>query len=64
MAYFVIPEDETGRFSSETRHTVKRDAIAEARLLVREGWSTAWVFTGEDEARTDLDHIFVAVADK
>jgi len=63
-AFFVIPEDASGRFGSDTRHTVKRDAIAEARLLVREGWPTAWVFTGTDDARTDLDPVFVATQDK
>ena len=60
MAYFVIPEDAGGRFGSDTRHTVKRDAIREARLLHREGAPVVWVFRGENEPRTDLDPIFKA----
>ena len=63
MAYFVIPEDKTGKFGSDSRHTNKRDAIAEAKLVCREGWPVAWVFTGDDEPRTDLDPIFAAAAD-
>ena len=70
--YFVVDEDDDGYWGATDRHTVKRDAIRNARSLVRPGPYTSFVaaqahvyMTETDDPdcydyRTDVDPIFTA----